>query len=187
MLYVLPGRPSPAPLPSPPHSQVPRLSFKASASALDRTLRRARGAHAALPLQEREPGGEDGEGRGGRAGVPVCAVSQRHMSCCIPCVYCCARLCCALADPLPCSYSVFTVISITIPARITGSKQPRRLAALRLLTRCCRRRPRRDPHRGCHRQRERGRGAAAGAVALKAGRAAAVNRAVKIAQGRCFS
>jgi hypothetical protein len=54
--------------------KVPRVSFGTSAGALGRTLRPPRGALAAVPVQEREPCGEDCEGRGGRAGVLVCAV-----------------------------------------------------------------------------------------------------------------
>ena len=61
--------------------KVPCVPFGTSASALDLTLRRSRGAQPALPLQEREPCGEDGEGRGGRVGVPFCAVRQ---SCPLP-------------------------------------------------------------------------------------------------------
>ena len=41
------------------------LRFTPSSNALGRALRRAGGAHAALALHEREPGGEDGEGREG--------------------------------------------------------------------------------------------------------------------------
>ena len=48
-----------------PHVQVPLLCFGSSASALGGALRRARRARLPPPLQEREPGGEDGEGRGG--------------------------------------------------------------------------------------------------------------------------
>ena len=51
--------------------QVPAVFRRSSASALGHPLRPAGGALAALPLQEREPGGEDGQGRGGRAGVSI--------------------------------------------------------------------------------------------------------------------
>ncbi len=46
---------------------------------------RAREAQPALPLQERDPGGEDGEGRGGRARVPLCAVHDVLRCCRVNC------------------------------------------------------------------------------------------------------
>ena len=55
--------------------QVKFLRFRAATSALGHSLRRAQEAQSALALQDREPGGEDGEGRGGRAGVPFCPAS----------------------------------------------------------------------------------------------------------------
>jgi len=169
---VLPPPPPPPPLLSPPmrrggcpHSlvlKVPRVCDGTSARALGCALRRSRRAQPALPLQERKPCGEDGQGRGGRAGVPVCAVSQPyHATLTFPRTH---APCPSFADT-PCSPSCpspFPPKSQVVAARVVTRRR------CRLVTRRRRRRlePRRGAHRGRHRQRGRGRGAAAGAVAL---------------------